>query len=1027
MQLNKSQQSAIEHKSGPLLIIAGAGTGKTTVITQRILHIIEKKWATPAEILALTFTEKAAGEMEERIDISMPYGYEEIWTSTFHSFCDRVLRQEGQYIGLDINYTLMTQAQAYIFVRQHLFDFSLDIFRPHGNPTSFIGDLLKHFSRLQDEDVSVEEYISFAKILSRETDEEKELFDQTKELATVYKEYTELKIKESKFDFGDLIIQTLRLFREKKNVLKKYKERFKYVLVDEFQDTNYTQNVLVHYLALGKDPKDATKKERSACNLTVVGDDDQAIYKFRGAAISNILQFNKIYPEAKKVVLLENYRSRQEILDASYSLITHNNPYRLEETEGISKKLLSKAILDNTEVDPVKLLVAATASTETDLVAKQILALTGNVDRITEGGGQIYDAKGQSSFVKVSEEKEFKFSDIAILVRANSHSDEFVKTFRYWGIPYKFGGSRGLYSRPEVAVLISFLKILVDYTHNISIFNILGMKTWGLEPREIVDLLKYSKGQKISTFETLEELFGVKIGSDKFDTRYDEAELSKILSIDSIESIKELLKILHNAMKMVVENRSVGEILFMFFKQSGYLEELLSEETLENEFKVQNISRYFELLKEYEQNNTQSNVYEYVGYLEYSMEIGESPSVDADMLSDYDAVNIQTIHGAKGLEFPVVFMVNLVSDRFPTRNRTDRIPIPDGLIKEVLAEVDSRQEHIQEERRLFYVGATRAKERLYLSAANYYSGGKRRKKPSIFLNEVLDRDITDQFNDVVETVDMDWLSKQFVGDEDVLDVKKLNINNSVFSYSQLRLYERCPREYKYRYVLKIPTSPNHSLSFGSSIHNTLRLVFEQVKRSKEGLEGVVELPSLEDMSNFYEQSWISVGYEDKRHEVEKKKKGKQVLKAYYDSLDLESIRPFELEKKFKYRLEDILIRGTIDRIDVVGKEDGKTVVDIIDYKTGKVKSKSVLKKEWQLILYTIVVEEIYGFKVNSASYVFVEHNEKVVIEVNDKVKEIIKEKIKGLVKGIVKGDYTVRPEHDCRYSDYSEICDDSIL
>jgi len=315
MELNKDQLEAVNHKSGPLFIIAGAGTGKTSVITERIKYLIEKGSVKPSEILALTFTEKAASEMDERIDIAMPYGYEEVQVSTFHSFCDKLLKQESTYIGLNSSYSLMSDSESYMLFRRHLFEFPLDKFRPLGNPTKSISDILKFFSRLQDEDIDPVQYLEYVNGLPKGSDEEKEFFSEGLELAKTYEMYSEIKLKESKLDFGDVITLTLKLFRKKANILKKYHDKYKYVLVDEYQDTNYSQNVLVNMLALGKEPKQASQKEKKLANITVVGDDDQAIYKFRGAAISNILQFKDMYPTAKRVVLNSNYRSTQEILD----------------------------------------------------------------------------------------------------------------------------------------------------------------------------------------------------------------------------------------------------------------------------------------------------------------------------------------------------------------------------------------------------------------------------------------------------------------------------------------------------------------------------------------------------------------------------------------------------------------------------------------------------------------------------------------------------------------------------------------
>ena len=224
VRLNKEQLAAVKHKKGPLLIIAGAGTGKTTVITERIKYLIEKNLAKPSEILALTFTERAAREMEERVDIAMPYGYTNMWISTFHAFCDRVLRAEALHIGLDPRFKLMTEAESIQFIRSNLFGFNLDYFRPLGNPNKFIGGVLKHFSRLQDEDVAPSEYADYVKKLTGKKRKEEDVQEaiKWKELSGAYKKYEELKVKEGVMDFGDLIVKTLKLFRERKNILKTY-------------------------------------------------------------------------------------------------------------------------------------------------------------------------------------------------------------------------------------------------------------------------------------------------------------------------------------------------------------------------------------------------------------------------------------------------------------------------------------------------------------------------------------------------------------------------------------------------------------------------------------------------------------------------------------------------------------------------------------------------------------------------------------------------------------------------------------
>jgi DNA helicase-2/ATP-dependent DNA helicase PcrA len=1037
IRLNEKQKQAVEHKEGPLLIIAGAGTGKTMVITQRVIHIMRSKWAKPSEILALTFTEKAAEEMVERIDIEMEYGYEEPWVSTFHAFCDRVLKENGHYIGLDTNFSLMTQAQSYIFMRKHLFDFPLDIFRPQGNPTQFISDLIRHFSRLQDEDCSPKDYLDFVEALPIKTEKEKQRYAELNELAKTYEMYSKFKIEESKLDFGDLITLTLKLLRERPTVLRKYQDQFKYILVDEFQDTNYTQNILVNTLVLGKDYKNERDLAR---NLTVVGDDDQAIYKFRGAAISNILQFKERYPDAKEIVLTQNYRSRQEILDSAYRLIKHNDPHRLEVTENIDKKLVESKVFDKSDEDAVNLVVAGSDNAEAEWVAEEILRLSGHKDVEVESEGSLaFDESGQSSLIGKKDsdsEKEFNFSDFAILTRSNAQSDIFVQTLRYYGIPYKLGGQRGLYTREEIQNLISFLKILVDYTDGIAMYDLLSMDIWGISSREFVELNRLAREEHVSLFEKLEELWEVKLGEDEWEIEQLDVEekniVKKILSPVSISSISDFLLILDNGLKMMQKNKSIGEILYHFVTESGYIQYLLDNESNENLFKVSNIAKFFDLIKEFEKNNPQTNIYEFLDYLDYSIRVGDSPTVDQTDFDDFDGVNILTVHSAKGLEFPVVFMCNLVSNRFPTRNMSDRIPIPDELIKESISEdLDSRQEHIQEERRLFYVGSTRAQEKLYLTAAHYYGDAKRRKKPSIFLYEILDQDVDKSFSkpDIGGTQEsaQERLS-HYKGEDDILETDMQDIDTTKrVSYSQLNTYEDCPKKYKYAYVLRVPSKAHASLSFGTTIHNALKDFYTLHKESKEGLEGIVEKPDEEKLLELYDMHWVSRGYDSKDHEKKRKKSGEKMLKEYYKNLYSEDQKPYRLEESFSVHVDDSVFVGKIDRIDIVDDSKEKLEVEIIDYKTGKVKNEANIKKDLQLPLYALFAEEKLGLKVVSAKYVFVEHSEVVEVDVSKEKKDKAREKVVEIIEEIKKQNFAPTPGYLCRYCDYNTVCEDAMV
>ncbi|MBI2356727.1 ATP-dependent helicase [Candidatus Dojkabacteria bacterium] len=995
MDLNKSQLEAVNHKSGPLLIIAGAGTGKTAVITQRILNIVNKGWAKPSEILALTFTEKASKEMLERVDVAMPYGYEEVWISTFHSFCDRILRQESIFLGLNPNYKLMTEVEAYMLFRKHIFEMPLDIFRPLGNPSGFISQILSHFSRLQDEDVTPEDYIKYANGIKEDDDTKGLDKKQMVELANAYKFFTELKLKESRLDFGDLINTVIKLFRDRPNILKKYHEKFKYILVDEYQDTNYTQNVLVNMLATGKDPKDISEKESKSANITVVGDDDQSIYKFRGAAISNIIQFKDVYSTAKRIVLTENYRSKQEILDCAYRLIQNNNPYRLEVTEQTSKRLIARADYEKDEKDAVKLILSNTGSNEADQIAKLI-----------------------SEMVEV--EKKYTYSDMAILVRAHTQSEDFIQALRYRGIPYRFGGAKGLYNTDEIKVLISYLRLLSDYDHGVSMFNILSMKVWGFEAREVVELMRYSRKTHIPLFELFEKIV---------EKEEEVSQLKKRLNNTALTAISNIVKLLRRGFELVKEGKGVGHILYEFFDKSGWKDNIIKEDNQKDIFKVENIRKYFEMLKEFEKSNVGATIYEYLDYLDYSLEIGENPSTNGEAVADFEGVNISTVHGSKGLEFPVVFIVNLVEDRFPTRAKYDKLAIPNDLIKEVLPSGEEVNEHLHEERRLFYVGVTRAKEKLFLSVAKSYSGAGRIRKVSGFLNEVLGRDVNEDLKSIKDTEDsVDFQVFQRLDNSDIIDYKKVGVElKNQFSYSQIASYEMCPRQYKYSYVLKIPLPTNAALSFGNTVHNVLRTFYEKLAVANEGLEGFVDKPGKKDLLDLYETFWQPEGYESKAHEKKRFEFGKKALERYFESFHTGTERTLFLEKSFKYSMSDFRVLGKVDRVDLLGIKDGVKHVEIIDYKTGKAKSQKDANTQWQLVFYALVAEALWGVKVDKASYIYVEHSKKVEISVTDRRKKNVIKKIENIVGKIRAGDFTIPRSHNCMYCNYQDVCEEAIL
>lgn len=965
-RLNKEQLEAIKHKGGPLLIIAGAGTGKTTVITERIKYLLLSKKVKLSEILALTFTEKAAREMEERIDVAMPYGYTQMWISTFHSFCDRILRQEALHIGLDPKFRLMTQTSSIQFIRKNLFAFDLNYFRPLGNPTKYISGMLQHFSRLQDEDIAPQKYLKYAEKIAKKkmTSDEKMEAKKTMELAKAYIAYDELKIKEGLMDFGDLIVKTLVLFRQRENILINYQKQFKHILVDEFQDTNYAQNELAILLA-GK-----------GSNITATGDDDQSIYRFRGAAVSNIIHFKKAYPKTKVVVLTKNYRSTQEILDKAYTMIQHNNPDRLEAVEKIDKRLVSQRKLKG---EDIQFIHADRVENEADLVVKEI--------------------------VKLTKEGKYDYKDFAILVRANNHAESFMRALSRGGLPYQFLGPGRLFKQPEVIDLISYLKVLYNFEDSVAFYRLLSIDYFDILPRDLIKIGNHARRFNLSIFETCE----------KIDNIYVHAETKR--------KINKITTIVNKHLKLA-KHETAGQLVYYFLEETGLLQRLLKTETPEVEKKAKNISKFFDKLKTYETDNEDASVTAIVDWIDLSSELGESPlATDVDW-SEINAINILTVHSSKGLEFPVVFLVNLVSQRFPTVERREQIPIPDALIKEILPVGDF---HIEEERRLFYVGITRAKDIVFLTAADYYGEGKREKRLSPFIFETLGDSAVSSELATEKHKQLSFIDYKSVDsgkpDSIIVNEKREKIHVDYLSYSQIETFKTCPLQYKLKYIYKVPTPFSAPLSFGISMHAALKDFYFNFKSERKQSEKLI-LAALKD-------SWTSEGYRSKSHEKKMFDKGKKFLSGYYKKEFNPKTVPAALEQSFVVPLSvpkgarPLKIGGKIDRVDKL--YGGK--IEIIDYKTGaNVPTQRQVDHDLQLTFYALAAaninEEPFGKnidKIKLTLYYF-DNQEKISTTRTKKQLEDARKEIFAWRDKIEKSDFRCSGHIFCHTGEYALFC-----
>lgn len=1001
VQLNKEQKEAVSHDKGPLLIVAGAGTGKTALITNRIADLIESGKAGSDEILALTFTEKAAGEMEERVDNLLPLGYFDLWISTFHSFAEKLLRADGLDIGIPADFRLLDEFEQYRLIKNNLDRFDLDYYKPMGNPTKFIRAMLVHFSRLKDEDVTPENYLEYADGLKQNLDgmlsgkgktkapefflDSKGGFDKEiaeleinkiNEVANAYHTYQRLLLERSCLDFGDLINYCLKLFRDRPNILDKYRRRFKYILLDEFQDTNVAQYEMIKMLSAPDN------------NLTVVGDDDQAIYKWRGASMYNIIQFKKDFPKAKKIFLKENYRNRQDILDLSYDFIKLNDPNRLEARLREEGEELDKKLKSNTGREGI-MEVIEEADMESELMKV--------VNRIAE--------------IKI-EDKGVAWDDFAILARSNEQAKEVCAYLEGAGFPYILHSSKGLYSKPVVLNSINYLKALSDHHNNSSMFKVLELPTFGFNSEEIANINHLAKKKTLSIYQVLKQ-------APAF--RFSKELSSKIGSFLSV----------FNSHSASLRDKKAGDMFISFLYDTGYMGYLLEKGDDYHNEAANLLSAFAKKIKEFENDSEDKSVKAFLEALDDELEAGEQGRIPFDPDSGPEAIRVMTIHAAKGLEFKYVFIINLVDKRFPSVERKDPIEVPSALTKEEIPEGDH---HLEEERRLFYVAITRAKQGVFFSWSKD-AGGKREKRPSRFLVEAgliddMSKDNDERIEEKKETRP-DILKKQKKKTEE----KKYDLPiPKAFSYSQLAAYEKCPRQYWYSFILKVPAKGSYAMSFGKTMHSAMQRILSEVTKARESSQGSLfdsqdgqkekgDPITIDRCLEIYEQSWIDEWYPDEKTKEKYRKEGRETIKDFYEQNKDNWPNVFLLEKGFMVKLnkgeEEYSIKGQIDRVD---EEEGK--LKLIDYKTGKVKNKLNFSDKEQLLIYQLAADQYFRQPVKSLMFHYLKDNSQLSFEAKEKDMEKMREKIIERVDNIRAGNFAAKPNpQTCKFCDFKDICE----
>ncbi len=641
--LNPQQRAAVTHEGGPLLVVAGAGSGKTRVLTRRIAYLLAARGVAPGEILAITFTNKAAGEMRERVTDLVGGRARSMWVSTFHSACVRILRREAKTLGFTSNFTIYDAADSQRLMTQVIRELDLD---PKRNPARALAAKISNLKN---------ELIDWESARSRAESAEDIL------LADVYASYQRRLMQANALDFDDLIATTVALLQAFPDVAEHYRRRFRHVLVDEYQDTNHAQYVLVRELV----GTDQTNSEIPRAELCVVGDADQSIYAFRGASIRNIVEFESDYPDATVVLLEQNYRSTQTILSAANAVIAKNPdriPKRLWSDAGDGEKIVG--YVGDNEHD------------EAAFVAEE-------VDRLSDKEG-------------------VRPADVAVFYRTNAQSRSFEDVFIRVGLPYKVVGGVRFYERREVRDALAYLRVLANPVDTVSLRRILNVPKRGIGDRAEAMIAAFADRERVPFAEALE--------------RAREAPAIATRSLNAIEGFTALMAEARSAAEAGVPP---SELLELIYDRTGYLKELQESPDLQEQGRAENLEELVSVAREFEDNAVDGGGTALADFLEQV-----SLVADTDEIPDEagGVVTLMTLHAAKGLEFPVVFLTGMEDGVFP-HERT-------------LADTTE----LAEERRLAYVGLTRARERLYISRSVTRRGwGEPRYYPaSRFLDDVPD-------------------------------------------------------------------------------------------------------------------------------------------------------------------------------------------------------------------------------------------------------------------------------------------------
>jgi DNA helicase II / ATP-dependent DNA helicase PcrA len=915
MRLGAEQARAAAIGRGAVRVVAGAGTGKTAVIAERFRRLVAGG-ASPASILVMTFTERAAAEMRQRIEDLI--GEPAPAVGTFHSIALGWLRSDGRLVGVSPGFRILAGADRWILARELMWKLGDPVLTGDERPDDLVSPALQMLERLKQELVPLKKLAAWAAAThGDETDpgvaERVELMQASVRLFGAYERACR---KQRWLDFEDLLTLAVRLLEEQPSLRLAYRARFPHVLVDEYQDLNLAQERLVELIAEGGDP-------------FVVGDDDQSIYRFRGASRASLERFRSRFPGALTITLGRNYRSSRRIVTAAATLIANN------------EARLPKELRASRPGQKVELWLCPDGDTEASAIATEAerLAATGIALR-----------------------------RIAVLCRTNAIARPIAEALAARRLPHVVIGGRGFYDRLEVKDVIALLRVLRDPTDVVALARVLTRPPAGLDPAAALSTLRDRNGA---------------------------------LPLEALErwSPSAALASLLRALAALAASVDVRELFFELMEKTGYLQALeINLEPSEAARATANVSRFAELIAEFCETSADRSLEAYMHHLDLVLLSGEDEE-SAPVDGFVDAIQVMTIHQAKGLEFDAVFVPGLVEGRLPQTGRSPRFELPPAVLEPL---VRGREDVVAEERRLLYVAMTRARRHLYLTRASHYDGG-RRWRDSRFLAEVRSAGTRNVTELEVAAIERPPPRPSPVPRE----------GHVVLSYSAIAAYRDCPRQYWYRYEQRLPAVQSAEAVQGVVLHEVLRRAGEARQRS--------EKVSAALLSSLHDEVWAETDFPDSRRAPTFKRNGADQLEAYRKGGGFDGT-PEYLEQPFSVEVDGWTLRGVIDRVDRT--ESGRR---ILDYKSGRPVTRA--KRDLQVALYALGAAAALGVGPEGLELdvVYLASGETVQLDRTDALVAEAKKQGAEAAEGVRAGRFEAKPDRRrCRLCPYRLACADAL-